>query len=101
MHTMLQRLFYYKREVRAFGTIAIVIITIVLMPFNSIVKHLLGLIDLLTNFRQIRKLEGRTILVYQCLYIQPVELEIIIFYSKAFLRKIEGLMYEVGICVVH
>ncbi len=71
------------------------------MLLNGIVKHFLSLGYLFPDLWQIRQLERRAIFVDQSLDIQAVKLQVIILYGETFLRKIEGLFYEVGISIVH
>lgn len=86
---------------RAFGAITIKILTIVTVLFNSIVKHFFGLAYLLANFGQIGKLKGGTIFIYERLNINAIKLQAIIIYIKILLRKVERLMNEVGISIIH
>src|SRR5690606_15715944 len=40
MHILLQCLLYYKRKVRAFSTVAVIILTIITVLSNGIIKYL-------------------------------------------------------------
>lgn len=69
---------------------------------DGIAEHLFGLAYLHAYLGQVGKLEGRTILVYQCFDVHPVELEIvIIIYIKTLLGEMERLRDEIVVCVVH
>ncbi len=85
----------------AFGTIAIEIFPFIAMLFDGGGEHLLGLVDLHADLGQIGQFHRRAILVDQCFNIEPVKLKIIVFYFKTFLGKIEGLLYQVGVRIVH
>jgi hypothetical protein len=97
---MLKRFFHYKGKMRTLGTIAIVIITLVLVFFKSFGKHILRLIDLHSDLGQIGKLHGSTILIYKRFDVESVEMEISIFYFKTILGKIKCLLYQVGVSVI-
>jgi len=99
---MFECFLHNKREVAAFGAIAIIVIAIVAMFFDGIGKHFLRLIDLHTNFGQERQLKRCTIFIYQGFNVNIVEQQVVVIIQvEAFLRKVEGLMYEVGIRIVH
>src|SRR5690606_16697366 len=99
---MLQRFLNNEREMRALCTIAIHILSIILMLFYRIVEHLFSLIDLHANFGQKSKFERCAIFVNKRLNIYPIELQgIIIVYSESFLRKMESLVYEISISIIH
>src|SRR5438105_3976057 len=98
---MLEGLLHNKRKVRALGAITIKIFAIIAMLFNRIIKQFLRLRDLHPDLWQKGELEGRAILVYQFFHINSIKMEVIFFNIKAFLRKMEGLVDEISICVIH
>src|ERR1700730_12631120 len=85
----------------AFGAIAINIFAFVAVFLHRIGKHLLCPLDLHTNFGQISKFHGGTILRYQRLEIESIILKIIVVHVKTFLGKIEGLLHQVEIGIIH
>ena len=101
MNIILKGFFYDKGKVRALGTIAVVIFPLVLMLFDRIGKHLFGLIDLHADFGQIGQLHRSAILGDQCLQIEAIELKGILFNVKPVLGKVEGLLHQVGVGIVH
>jgi hypothetical protein len=92
--------FHDKRKVGAFGTIAVIVLAFVFMPFERIVKPLLGLIDLLTDLGEIGQLQRGTVFVDECLQIEAVVTEIFVFDSEILLREVECLMHQVGVRVI-
>ena len=62
---MLQRFLHYKRKMRALGTIAIHILTIVLILPDGIGKHFFRLIDLHPYFGQEGHFKWRSVLLYK------------------------------------
>lgn len=64
MHIVVQSLLNNMREVAAFGTIAIVIITLVIIGLHGLVKEVFGLFYLISDSGQIGKPERSSILVY-------------------------------------
>jgi hypothetical protein len=95
MDTMLQRFFYHKAKVAAFGAVAIVVSAFVLVFLYGISKHLLGLVYLHANLWQVAYLQGRAILVYQVLQIHAIKLQVVVFYLKAVLGKVKSLVNKV------
>ena len=71
------------------------------MLLDGIVEHLFSLGNLLTNLRQIGELEGRTVFVYQFLNVKSVKKKIVFLYCEVLLGKIEGLLDEIGVCIIH
>ena len=99
---MLQRFLYYKGEVRTLGAIAVKILAVILVLSDRIVEHFFRLIDLHPYFRQECHFKRRTVFFYQCADIHPVKLQgIVVIYVKSFLWKMEGLVYEISVCIIH
>ena len=101
MYFIFQRLLNDKRKMRAFCTITIVVFAFILMFFKSAGKHRLGFLYLHTDLRQVGQLQGGSILINQCFYVDAVILKIFIFNLKAVLRKVERLLYEILVRVCH
>jgi len=100
VNIMLQRFFYNKREMRAFGAIAIEIFALIAMLFHRGSKHFLCLVDLHPDLRQIRQLQRSAVLVDQRFEIEPVKLKITVIDIETFLREVEGLFHQIGVGVV-
>ena len=101
MDVLLERFLYYEGEVRALGAIAVIVLPVVPMLFDGIVEHLLSFRHLLTNFWQIGKFERSTVLIYKLLNIQAVKEKVVVSYCEVLLGEVEGLLDEIGICIVH
>lgn len=72
------------------------------MLFKSIGKHFFGFVDLHSNLRQIRKFQRSSILLDDFFEIQFIELQIaIVINIKSFLWKMEGLVHQRGVGIVH
>ena len=97
MDVVLKRFFHHKGKMRAFGTITIEIFSLVAMLLKSLSKHLLCLIDLLSDFWQIGQLKRRSVFINQRFQVKTIETEVAILYIKAFLGKVKGLFYKIGI----
>jgi hypothetical protein len=100
MDIMLQGFLHHKREMGALGAVAVEIIAFVLMLLESLGKHILGLIDLHPDFRQVRNFQRGTVFVYQRFDIKTIKMEITIFDFQTFLRKIKCLLDQVRIRVI-
>ena len=100
MNIMLQRFFHYKRKMTALRTIAIEVFAFVPVFLKSCIKHLLRLFDLHPDLRQIGQLHGRTVFINQGFQVKIVKLEVTVLQMKIFLRKVEGLMNQVGVRLV-
>src|SRR5256885_896030 len=87
---------------RALGAVAVIVLSLVLVLFYGIVKHLLCLLYLHPYLGQKGHLERRAVLLYQRADIHTIKLKrIVVIYLKAFLREMEGLLYEISVCIVH
>jgi hypothetical protein len=96
-----ERLFHHKREMRAFGAIAIIVLAFVTMLFDGIVEHFLGFLNLHSNFGQIGQFHGGPVLFNKILEIQSVEMQIRILGFKTFLWEVERLLHQIGVGIVH
>jgi hypothetical protein len=101
MDLVLQRFFHNEAEMGAFGAIAVEVFSFILMPFERVGKHCFCLSDLHPDLRQVGKLHRRTVLIDQRFDVEIIILQISVFYIKIFLWKIEGLIYEVAIRIIH
>jgi hypothetical protein len=70
------------------------------MLFHRGGKHLLCLVDLHPDLRQIRQLQRRAVLVDQRFEIDPIELKIAVIDFETFLGEVEGLFHQIGVGVV-
>jgi hypothetical protein len=87
--------------VRALGAVTIIVFAFIFVLFDGIGKHPLGFVDLHPDFWKIGQLHRRTILVDQAFDIKPVKEQVVVLYHKIFLRKVEGLVHQVGVTVIH
>jgi hypothetical protein len=71
------------------------------MLFDSIGKHLFCLFYLHTDLGQIGKFHGRAVFSYKRFQVEPIKVQIIVFYIEPFLGKIKSLVHQVGVRVVH
>jgi hypothetical protein len=100
MDIVLQRLFDDEGKVRAFGAIAIEIFAFILVLLDRGRKHLLRLVDLITDLGQIRQLQRSAVFVDQGFYIDPIELKIVVFDFETILREVKGLRDEVAVRII-
>ena len=69
---------------------------------DRVIEHLLCLRNLHPDFGQKGHFEWSSILINKRLYIHPVKLQgIVVVGIEAFLWKMKGLLYEVGVCIIH
>jgi hypothetical protein len=99
MNIAFQRFLYYKTEMRALGAITIIIFAFVFMFFECHCKHLLGLLYLHANFRQVGKLHRRAVFDDQGFQIKAIKVEVPFFYFDAFLGEMKCLFYQVKVRV--
>jgi hypothetical protein len=71
------------------------------MLFDGIGEHLFCLLYLHPDLGKIGKFHGRAVLVDERFQVEPVKLQIIVFYIEPFLGKIKGLVHQVGVRVIH
>jgi hypothetical protein len=98
---MFEGFLHYKAEMGALGTITIEILAFIFMSFEGIGKHGFCFFDLHADFRQVGQFERSTILVDKSFNVEAVVLQITVLYVEAFLGKIECLLDEVVVGIVH
>src|ERR1700743_2771361 len=86
---------------RAFGAIAVNVTAFIIGFGHGHVEQPLGLLDLGADLWQIGDLQRCTILLDDIHEWDIIEIQLIISYIEAFLGEIEGLMYKVGIAIIH
>jgi hypothetical protein len=102
MNLVLQSFFYDKRKVGTFGAIAIVVAAFVFMLLEGLLKHVLCLVYLHPNLWEISNFEGRSVFINKGLDINIVKHQIpIIIQFITFLRKVESLIHQRGVRIVH
>ena len=101
MNVVFQGFLYYKRKVGTFCAIAVIVFALVFMLFNSIGKHLFCLFDLHADLGQVGELHGCAVLGNERLQVEPIIMQITVFYVEPFLGKIKGLVHQVGVRVIH
>ena len=101
MNVVLEGFLYYKRKVGTFCAVAVIVFALVLMLFDSIGEHLFCLFDLHADLGQVSELHGGAVLVDERFQVEPVKLQIIVFYIEPFLGKVKGLVHQVGVRVIH
>ena len=101
MHAVLQGFFDYKGERRALGAIAVIVLSVVTVLFNSIIKHLLSLVYLHAYFRQKGKLKRSPVFVNKALHVHAIELQVTVIYFKTLLGEAECLLYKVFVRIIH
>ena len=85
----------------AFCAVAVIVLALILMLFDSIGEHLFCLLYLHADLGQVSELHGRAMLGNKRFQIEPVKMQIAVFYIEPFLGKIKGLIHQVGVRVVH
>ena len=85
---------------RAFCTITIEIFSFITVLLHRRGKHLLGLVDLHPDLRQVGQFERGAVFIDQCLKIEPVKLKVMVLDIETFLREVERLLHQVGVRVV-
>jgi hypothetical protein len=97
---VIQGFFDDKGKMRAFGAVAIKILSFIAVPLYGIGEHFLRFPDLHTNLRQEGELHRSAVFVDQGFEVRTVKLQVIIFHFKTFLWEIEGLLHQVGVGVI-
>jgi hypothetical protein len=85
----------------AFGAIAEIVFSLVLMFLDSPVKEVPGLLDLIPYFWQINEAEGGSVFLDQVHQRYPMKGQSSISKIKPFLGEIIGLLYQVEVGVFH
>ena len=101
MDVILKGLLKDKLKVRALGAIAIVICTLVVNLCHRYIEHTLSPLDLRRNLRQISDLERSAILVDDVHHVDVMEVELTVLYHKLILRKLECLVNQINVLVLH
>jgi hypothetical protein len=79
-------------EMVAFGAIAEIVLSLVLIFFDGPVKEVPGLLDLISYFRQIDEAERGTMFVNEMFQGNPMEGQVSFPQVKSFLGEIIGLL---------
>jgi hypothetical protein len=67
--------------------------------FHCILEVGLRMLDILRNFGEIGQLQGSTISFYDLHQVYPVEVKLVVFYSKFFGWKIKGLLDQINVSI--
>jgi hypothetical protein len=88
-------------EVVAFGTVAEIVGTLVLVFLNGPVKEVPGLFDLVPDLGQVDKTERCAVFINQMLHGNTMEGQVSFPEVKPLLGEIEGLFDQIEIAVLH
>ena len=86
---------------RTFGTIAVHILSVVVIPLNGIPEQLSCVLNFFTDFGKVSKFEWRPVPLNQVMNIYSVEKQAIGIERETVLREIKGLRYEIVVGVFH
>ena len=101
MDVVLQGLLKYEGEVRALGAVAVVVVSLVVDLGHGHVEHPLGPLYLGGYFGQIRYLQRCAVLLDDVHHRDVVKIESPVFYAEFVLRKLEGLLDQIDVLVLH
>ena len=101
MNVVLKCFFEYKREMGTLGAVTIMVFTVVIYPGHRHVKHPFGFLYLLTDLWQVTYFERRAILLHQIHCTDVMEIQLVVYHLKLFLREIKSLFYQVDVFVLH
>lgn len=101
MRTIFQYFIENEGEMRTFGTVAIDVFTVVIMPLNGISEEFAGSLYFFSDFGQIGEFERRTVFFYQVVHVNIIEEKPIISQTETILWKVECLRYKVVVGVFH
>lgn len=88
-------------KMAAFGAIAVIIFSLVMLAFHRTVKPILRLLDLITDFGEISDLERCAVFINKVFQGDAVKTQVAIMQIEAFLWKIICLLNEVKVTVLH
>jgi len=88
-----------KAEMGGFGTIALGILSLIIMRLYGIVKKCLGILDILGDLRQVAKLQRRSVSINDLHQVYPVKMKFVLLYGEFFRWKIEGLLDKINVLV--
>ena len=101
MNIIFQRFVHDEREVISLGAIGISIIAGVGVFFYRVFEKRFRFLDLRADFWKVGEAERRAELFYKLHEGNLIKQELVIFDLEAILRKVEGLLDEVNVSVVH
>jgi hypothetical protein len=99
VNPVFQGFFHYELKMRRLGAVAVRILAFVLIFLDRIVENALGILNVFTDFRQVRDLHWRTVLPDNVHQGYTVKDEFIIFYAKFFAGKFKGLFNEINVAL--
>jgi hypothetical protein len=85
---------------RAFGAIAVIVASLVFMPFNGLGEHLFRFLDLGSDLGQVREFHWGAVFSDQASQVQSVKIQIAVLGLKSFLWIVERLLDQVCVSVV-
>jgi hypothetical protein len=88
-------------KVTAFGTIAVMVISLVVGGFHRPPEKISGLFNLVPDAWQVHQPERGAVFIDEVLQRNAVESEITILQVESFLRKIVRLFDEIKVCILH
>ena len=101
MDVVLQGLFQYEGEVRTLGTVAVMVVALIVHLGHGHIEHPLGPLYLRGYFWQIRYLQRRAVLFDDIHHRNIVEIQSSVLYTEFVLRKLEGLLNQIDVLVLH
>ena len=101
MDVVLQGFLKHEGEVRTLGTVAVMVVALIVHLGHGHVEHPLGPLYLGGYFGQIRYLQRRTVLLDDVHHRDVVKIEGPVFYAEFVLRKLEGLLDQIDVLVLH
>lgn len=88
-------------KVAAFGTIAVMVIALVIGGFHGPSEKIAGLLYLIPDAWQVHEPERGAVFFDEVLQRNAVESEITILQVESFLREIVRLFDEIKVCILH
>ena len=101
MDIILQSLLQNEREVARLSTVAVIIRALVIGLCHRHVEHTFSAINLLRDLWQIGNFKRSSVLFNNLHQRNSVKIEFVIFHSKLILRKVERLLNQVDVLVLH
>jgi hypothetical protein len=90
-----------KGKMRTFGTVAVHILSVVVIPLNGIPEQFSCVLNFFTDFGKVSKFEWCPVPLNQVMNIYSVEKQAIGIERETVLREIKGLRYEIVVGVFH
>ena len=101
MDIVLQGLLEYEGEMRTFGAVAVVVIALIVNLCHGDIEHSLRSLYLRGDLRQIRYLQRCAVLSDDIHHRDIVKIKCSVFYTEFVLWKLEGLLNQIDVLVLH